>query len=85
VGLSAGITGFVASYLHWKDLPGVEAQLVRDTAGPHPSNEGQRAAVIALPLVVGGATLGLGILGCLYMAVFWGGRALSKEAGSASR
>jgi hypothetical protein len=81
VGLAAAAIGFAASYLHWRDLASVEARLVRDTAGPRPSSEGQRAAVVALPLVVGGATLALGVLGCLYMSVFWGGRALSKEAG----
>ena len=71
LGLAAAVTGFGTSYAHWNDLAAVEARIIRDTAGPRPASEEQRAAVVVIPLILGLATLAGGGLGCLYMAVFW--------------
>ena len=74
----AGLTGFLASYWNVRHLAEVEKQLIRDTAGPWPVDEGQLAAILALPLVVGFATLIADICGCLYVALFWGGSMIAN-------
>ena len=74
----AGLTGFLASYWNVRHLAEVEKQLIRDTAGPWPVDEGQLAAILALPLVVGIVTLIADICGCLYMALFWGGSMIAN-------
>jgi hypothetical protein len=71
IGLVAALTGFATSYAHATHLEQLEPRILRDTAGPRPTTEEQRAAIVALPLVVGGATLAVSGLGWLYIAVFW--------------
>ena len=80
LGITAAILGGGASYYHFIHFREMEPQIIRDTGGPRPSNEEQRAAVLALPLLVGSLTLAGNSLGCLYMAVFWGSSALKKKA-----
>lgn len=83
-GFSALLLGAGTSFFNFKTLPEREARVIRGTAGPQPANEAQRAAVIALPLVLGAGTFAAGALGCLYMAVFWsrGIPASEKRPGS---
>jgi hypothetical protein len=71
LGLIAALTGVGTSYFHYKDLEKIAPLIIRNTAGPSPVTQEQVAAVVAVPLVVGGATLIGGGLGCLYMALFW--------------
>lgn len=80
IGLAAALTGIATSYAHWSNLASVEPRIIRDTAGPRPANDEQRAAVVALPLVVGGATFAASSLGWLYVAAFW---AMGKRQGGA--
>jgi hypothetical protein len=80
LGVTALAVGLGATYLHFLDLEAAAPDLVRETAGPSPSTEGETAAVIALPLVLGAFTLAGNVLGCLYMALFWGGSYLRKKA-----
>ena len=75
----AGLRGFLSSYWNVLHLPEVETQLIRETAGPWPVDEGQLAAIIALPLLVGIVTLVGDICGCLYMALFWGGSLIAAR------
>jgi hypothetical protein len=72
VGLCSSALGLSTSYIHFKGYPEVESRIIRQTAGPRPVNDGQRAAIVALPLFVGAATLAACSLGCLYLAAFWG-------------
>ena len=74
----AGLTGFLTSYWNVRHLAEVEKQLIRDTAGPLPVDDGQLAAILALPLVIGIVTLIADICGCLYMALFWGGSMIAN-------
>ncbi|MBI4604165.1 MAG: hypothetical protein HY721_19580 [Planctomycetes bacterium] len=86
LGLAAGSTGFAASYLSYRDLPAAEPRIIRESAGPLPASEEQKAAVVALPLVVGALTLAGDVVGCLYMAAFWAlgaGRGKRKHKGGA--
>lgn len=71
-GILAFLCGLGTSFLHFQWLPEVEERLIRPSAGPLPVSEGQKAAVVCLPLVVGALTLVADTLGCLYMAFFWG-------------
>ena len=71
LGLTAALAGAATSYVHWSNLPAVEARLFRDPASPHPTTDAQKGAIVALPLFLGAATLVLGVAGCLYMGVFW--------------
>jgi hypothetical protein len=71
LGLAAALLGTGSTYFHWRSLPAGEERLIRETAGPRPANAQQQAAVVALPLVVGVATLALGCAGCVYMYFFW--------------
>ena len=79
LGILTALLGIVISYHNYIHLKDVEPRIIRDTAGPRPSNDSQRAAVLALPLLVGASTLVGNSLGCLYMAVFWGSSALKKK------
>ena len=80
LGLTAALIGAATSYSHWGTLEAVETKLIRDSAGPRPSSEEQKAAVVLLPLVLGTLTLAIGTAGCLYMAVFWAaGRARASS------
>jgi hypothetical protein len=81
LGLSASALGLAASYMHFKDYPAVESRIIRQTAGPRPASDGQRAAIVALPLFVGAATLAACSLGCLYLAAFWGTSLITKGKG----
>jgi hypothetical protein len=81
LGLLAGSAGLATSYAHWKQLAAVEARIIRETAGPRPANAGQRAAVVALPLVVGAGNLAACSLGCLYLAAFWGTSLVTRRKG----
>ncbi len=78
LGILSGLTGFLACYWNVSHLAELETVLVRETAGPWPVNQGQLAAVITLPLVIGMCTLIGDICGCLYMAVFWGGSMITE-------
>jgi len=71
IGLAAALLGSASSYAHWSRLPAIEPRLFRDTAGPKPVTDPQKAAVVVLPMLAGAATLAIGAAGCLYMAVFW--------------
>lgn len=71
IGLAAALLGFAASFYHAGQLPAAEAKLFRDTSGPMPVNDAQKAAVVALPMMVGATTLLIGASGCVYMAMFW--------------
>jgi hypothetical protein len=71
-GILAFVCGLGTSFMHFQWLPEVEARLIRPSAGPLPVSEGQKAAVICFPFVVGSLTLVADTLGCLYMAFFWG-------------
>jgi hypothetical protein len=79
LGTLAFIVGAATAYYHFLELEALAPRLIRETAGPAPANEGQRAAVIVLPLIVGALTLAGDVLGCLYMAVFWGGSLLARK------
>lgn len=79
LGVAAAFLGAGTSYYHFLHLTELEPKIIRSTGGPSPSNDAQRAAVIALPLGVGAATLAGNSLGCLYMAVYWGSSALKKK------
>ncbi len=70
--------GSVTTFLHFQHLPALESRLIRASAGPAPVTDGQRAAVIALPLLVGVLVFGASLLGCLYMGIFWGTSSLKK-------
>ena len=70
-GFSALLLGAGTSFFNFKSLPEGEARVIRGTAGPRPATAGQRAAVIALPLVLGAGTFAAGAAGCLYMTAFW--------------
>lgn len=78
LGLVAAVTGFAASYVHFR---GIEAWAPR--VHPRPDTQEQLAAVLALPLIAGGATLAGALLGCLYMAAFWGSGALKPRKNTA--
>lgn len=84
LGLAAAalLAGALTSFVHYRDLAAVEPSLIRATAGPPPVSEGQRAAVVSLPLFVGILTAAGASLGCLYMAVFWGAGAVAKRKAS---
>ena len=79
LGVTALAIGVATVYWHFLHLDGIAPRLIRETAGPAPASEGQRAAIVALPLVVGAGTLVSNVLGCLYMAIFWGGSLLSRK------
>jgi hypothetical protein len=79
LGLAALLLGAGTSYFHFRRLPAVESRIIRETAGPLPANDAQRAAVVALPLVVGGLTFVGDTAGCLYMAIFWGAGLFTKK------
>jgi hypothetical protein len=78
LGLAAGSLGLATSYFHFERYPSVERRIIRDTAGPRPANDGQRAAVVALPLLAGAGTLAACSLGCLYLAAFWGSSLVTR-------
>lgn len=78
-GVISLLLGLGSSYLNFRNLPTAEHRLIRPTAGPLPVNDAQRAAVVALPFVVGSVTLMGNTLGCLYMAIFWGTGAMSRK------
>ncbi len=79
IGIAAGSTGFLTSYWNATRFATLESSVV-PAAGAAPANDAQLAAVLALPLVVGGLTLVADILGCVYMALFWSSSAISKRA-----
>ena len=71
LGLLAALTGWGFTYWHVENITQLETQLVRESAGPLPANQGQLAAVLALPLLVGALTLVADVGDCVYMAIFW--------------
>ncbi len=79
IGAAALLLGLGTTYVHYLQLPGIEEQLIRPTAGPPPSSAGQQAAVVALPLFIGVLTFVCGALGCLYMALFWSAGITGKK------
>jgi hypothetical protein len=81
LGFSAFLLGAGVSFAHYRDLPAQRGVYIRDTAGPAPANDAQAAAVIVLPLALGGATFVGSSVGCLYLSIFWGARLLSKKRG----
>lgn len=82
LGLCALAAGLGTTYWNWSALPAAEVRIFRDASRAIPSSEAQKAAVVALPLVLGGATLITGLAGCLYMAVFWATNRGKAQAGS---
>ncbi|HVR74984.1 MAG TPA: hypothetical protein VMT52_11655 [Planctomycetota bacterium] len=78
LGLIAAATGFAASYVHFR---GIEAWAPR--VQPRPDTQEQLAAILALPLIAGAATLAGALLGCIYMAAFWGTSALKPRKSTA--
>jgi hypothetical protein len=79
LGTAALILGFVASYWNYRGLPGTETGILCSAAGPPPADDAQRAALVGLPLFLGAATLAADVLGCRYMAAFWGAGWLSRR------
>jgi hypothetical protein len=79
LGFLAALVGFTRSFLTYHDLETVAAELLESPAGPPPSSDGQLAAIVALPLVVGATTLLTNVVGCLYMAAFWGGSLIRRS------
>ena len=79
LGILAALGGFTCSFLSYLDLEAVAAGLQESPAGPPPSSKGQLAAIVALPLVVGATTLLGNLVGCLYMAAFWGGSLIRRS------
>jgi hypothetical protein len=80
LGILTALLGIGISYHSFLHLEDAEPRIIRETAGPRPSTDSERAAVVALPLLLGALTLGGNSLGCLYMAIFWGTSALKKKA-----
>ncbi len=74
LGVLAVLVGTSTSYLNFKALQDGEEgadKIVNIDAGTLPVSREQQAAVIALPLYLGGATLAANVVGCLYLALFW--------------
>lgn len=71
LGISAALIGLGATYWHVQHLTELEAQLIRESAGPLPANEEQLAAVLVLPLLLGALTCVADACGCIYMVIFW--------------
>jgi putative exporter of polyketide antibiotics len=88
LGGAALLLGLVTSLAHYGNLAAIEPSLIRPTAGPPPVSDGQRAAVVSLPFLVGILTSLGAVIGCLYMAIFWGAGAAAvttkKPRGSPS-
>lgn len=80
LGSLALLLGGLTSFLHFHHLAALEPRLIRASAGPAPATAGQRAAVIALPLVVGALAFAASLFGCLYMAAFWGTSLVAKRS-----
>ncbi len=79
LGSLAFLLGVVASYLNFRALPTRADEIIRAAAGNAPVTRGQEAAIIALPLLLGGFTLVMNLLGCLYLGLFWGGSLLPRS------
>ena len=79
LGSLALLLGVVASYLNFRALPTRADEIIRAAAGNAPVTRGQEAAIIALPLLLGGFTLVMNLLGCLYLGLFWGGSLLPRS------
>ncbi len=79
LGGTSFLLGLTCSYMNFQTLLEGRGDFVRASAGALPVERGQEAVVIALPLLLGGMTLGLGLFGCLYLSLFWGRGMLSKE------
>ena len=71
LGALALCCGLTSSFLNFHALPVAAGEIIRDSAGNPPVTREQEAAVIALPLLAGAATLSANALGCLYLALFW--------------
>jgi hypothetical protein len=69
IGLLAALVGGLTSLHHFGAPDGWPARIE-----PYPDTEEQAKAVVLLPLATGALTAALGVLGALYMAVFWVGR-----------
>ncbi len=78
------LIGALATYWHATHLDALLVRLAQ-LPGSEPTTNGHHAALAALPLVVGGATLLADICGCLYMAAFWGSNVLQKQQRRARR
>src|SRR5258706_9463788 len=75
LGLVALILGLLGSYVQYTAFlrpGGPPPRVIMEGIGPRPSRPGQEAAVLALPLLVGGATLAAALGGVLFLAVFGG-------------
>ena len=77
LGILATTVGMTSSYLNFATLPARRAEIVREVSNePPPPGSGAEAAVVALPVILGGLTLAGNLTGCLYLALFWGAQAL---------
>ena len=84
LGLAAFVLGAAGSYFNYASLPDGAADLIRDSAGPSPAVPEQTAAVVALPLFCGTATLAFDLAGLIYLAIFWGA-GVSPSSGNANK
>lgn len=66
IGLLALVAGALTSWHHFGAHEGWPARIV-----PYPETEPQARVVVLLPFVMGALTAAVGLLGTLYMAVFW--------------
>jgi hypothetical protein len=71
LGGAAAVLGLLGAYIHHSQLPEIEASVLGEAAEVGRLTADQKAAVLAVPLLLGAATLVLNVLGCAYLAVFW--------------
>jgi hypothetical protein len=83
LGLLASGSGALGSYLQYRShLEGSPPRVLAERPGSRaPANPGETAALLMLPLFLGGATLGGSLAGSLYLALFGGGKAPAKKKG----
>jgi hypothetical protein len=73
------LLGLVCSFWNFHALREGGHSVIQEAAGARPANREQEAAIVAIPLLLGAATLSLGLFGCTYLALFWGGNLFSKN------
>ncbi|MBN1441849.1 MAG: hypothetical protein JXA90_04020, partial [Planctomycetes bacterium] len=81
LGALAFLAGLGSSYWNYQAVLSGSVSIVREVAGARPVDEQQEAAVILIPLLLGAASLAMGVLGCLYLALFWGTSLLPGKKG----
>ena len=63
--------GLLGTWLNHLRLEEVGRELFSEAGGTRPVTAGQRAAILVLPLAVGGISLFASLAGYLYLLVFW--------------